>query len=185
MLNPKSKIDMTHQPITILLSGAPGVGKTAIQRLTPRFFRARGIEAAAMGTDDIYTIIDPDWSDPNQRRRDITRANCILLAQNLFQHGVGVVLICGNALYSEQLTQDYVIALRPISAVYHFTLDAQLDVLVERVRTCGDLDAHPPEWLAAWRRLIHTHCGPWTHLIDTSLLTPEATLELMWQKITL
>jgi hypothetical protein len=109
MLNPKSKIDMTHQPITILLSGAPGVGKTAIQRLTPRFFRARGIEAAAMGTDDIYTIIDPDWSDPNQRRRDITRANCILLAQNLFQHGVGVVLICGNALYSEQLTQDYVI----------------------------------------------------------------------------
>jgi hypothetical protein len=75
-------------------------------------------------------------------------------------------------------------ALLPVSAIYHFTLDAQLDVIVERVRRRGDLGQHPPEWLAAWLDHIRAHYAEWTQVIDTSTLTPEETLDRIEQHIT-
>lgn len=63
------------------------------------------------------------------------------------------------------------------------TLDAQLDVVTARIQERGDLDIHPPEWLAAYLDHIRSHYADWTRVIDTSRLTPEETLEVIARHI--
>jgi predicted kinase len=172
-----------YKAATILLSGAPGTGKSTIQRLAPSYFRGRLGEAAAIGTDEIYTIVDPDWSQTNEYWKQMARDNCILLARNLFSQGVRVVLIGGNDLYTKQVVNVYLSALLPLSTVFHFTLDARLEVAVDRVARRGDLDAHPAEWLAEWLEHVREHISTWTQVVDTTYLTPEQTLELIYQKV--
>ena len=173
------------QPITILLSGAPGAGKSTIQRRAPGYFRTRLGATAALGTDEIYTLVDPDWSMADETWHQIARDNCILLAKSFFQHGFRLVVIAGNALYTRSNVNEYLAALLPISAIYHFTLDAHLDAVVERVRARGDLDTHSPDWLASWLDQIRSHYAHWTQLIDTSDLTVEQTLDTIYTHIRL
>lgn len=184
-MNPEPKAESSgdDRPVTILLSGAPGTGKSAIQRLAPSYFRDRFGEAAAIGTDEIYTIVDPDWSQTSEHWKQIARDNCIVLARNLFSHGIRVALIGGNDLYTKPVVNQFLSALLPVSAVFHFTLDAQLEVVVQRVKQRGDLPAHPAEWLAGWLNHIRTHYASWTQVIDTSYLTPDRTLEIIYQKV--
>jgi hypothetical protein len=92
-------------------------------------------------------------------------------------------VIESNGLYTKEAVTEALQALLPISAVYHITLDAELDVVIERIRKRGDLAVHPPEWLAAWLDHIRPHYADWTHVIDTSTLTPEVTLEHIYQQI--
>ncbi len=182
---PNSNYELTDKfkNMTILLSGAPGTGKSAVQRLAPGYFRDRFGEAASIGTDEIYTIVDPDWSQTNEHWKEIARDNCILLVRNLFLHGIRVVLIGGNDLYTQLVVNQFLAALLPTSAVFHFTLDAQLEVVVQRVGQRGDLPSHPAEWLAGWLDHIRTHYAAWTQVIDTSYLTPEETLEIIHRKV--
>src|SRR5262245_46100808 len=168
-----------HDQITILLSGAPGTGKSTVQRRAPAYFRARLGAAAALGTDEIYVLVDPDWSKADETWHRIARDNCILLAKNFFKEGYKVVVLAGNALYTRPVVNLYLAELLPVSAVYHFTLDARLDTVVERVRARGDLAQHPPEWLAGWLNHVRAHYADWTQVIDTSELTPEATLHVL------
>jgi hypothetical protein len=133
--------------VCILVSGAPGTGKATIQRLAPAFFRTHVGESAAFGTDEIYRIVDPDWSQNSGRLRDLCKSNCIQLALNLFRNNVRAVLIAGNALYDWRDVNDYVQALRPVSSVYHFTLTAPVADVYERVKRRGDADMHPQRWL--------------------------------------
>ena len=170
-------------PITILLSGASGAGKSTIQRRAPGYFRARLGATAALGTDDIYTLVDPDWSMADETWQQVARDNCILLAKSFFQHDFRLVVIAGNALYTKPIVNQYLAELLPVCAVYHFTLDARLDVVVERVRARGDLGQHPPDWLASWLDHIRAHYAHWTQVIDTSDLTVEGTLDLICRQI--
>ena len=55
--------------------------------------------------------------------------------------------------------------------------------MVERVRQRGDLERHKPEGISAWLDLVHSHQGDWTQTIDTSALTPEETLEQIYNHI--
>jgi hypothetical protein len=154
-----------------------------VQRRAPGYFRARLGPTAALGTDEIYTIVDPDWSAADESWHRLARDNCILLTRNFFQRGFRLVVIAGNALYTKPIVNEYLAALLPISAVYHVTLDARLDVVVERVLARGDLDEHPPDWLARWLDHIRAHYADWTQVIDTSDLTPEETLDVMYARI--
>ena len=172
-----------QQPITILISGAPGTGKSLIQRRAPGYFRARLGATAVLGTDEIYTLVDPDGSMADEGWQQIARDNCILLAKSFFQQEFRLVVIAGNALYTQAIVNQYLAALLPISAVYHFTLDARLDVVVERVRARGDLDEHPPDWLAGWLDHIRAHYAHWTQVIDTSDLSVEQTLDAIYTHI--
>ncbi|MDQ3704874.1 MAG: zeta toxin family protein [Chloroflexota bacterium] len=171
------------RPVTVLLSGAPGTGKSTIQHLAPSYFRERIGEAASIGTDEIYTIVDPDWLQTNHYWKQIARDNCIILAKNLFAHGVQVVVIGGNDLYSRGVVNQYLAALLPVSAVLHFTLAAEIEAVVDRVDRRGDLNAHPAEWLSGWLQHVRKHVANWTRIIDTTHLTPEQTLEIIYQKV--
>jgi hypothetical protein len=93
-----------------------------------------------------------------------------------------MVMIGGNDLYTESVVNQFLSALVPVSAVFHFTLDAQLQVLVQRVGHRVDLPDHPAEWLAGWLDHIRAHYASWTQIIDTSYQTPEETLDIIYQK---
>lgn len=172
-------ITTTHpHPVTILLSGAPGTGKSTVQRRTPAYFRPLLGDTAAFGTDEIHTMIDPDWVLPYdpQRANFVAQIGC-RLAQEFFAADFRCVLIAGNALYTAEAVKTYWQALAPISEVYHITLDADLATVVERVQQRGDLAAHPPDWLAKWLTHIRSYYADWTHVIDTTDLSIEQTLD--------
>ena len=172
------------RPVTILLSGAPGTGKSTVQRRAPAYFRSRLGATAAFGTDEIHAMIDPDWMLPyEQRRADFITQTCCHLAQQFFAADFRCVLIAGNALYTAETVEQYRQALTPFSYLYHITLDADLATLVERVRQRGDLTAHPPTWLAEWLAHIRGHYADWTHVIDTTNLSVEETLDVIYAQL--
>src|SRR5262245_60652680 len=119
-----------QEHITILLSGAPGTGKSTVQARAPYFFRARLGEAAALGTDQFYTLFDPRWTNDNRHWWKLALGSCACVTRYLFQQGVGVVLIASNGLYTSPDINTVLVELLPVSAVYHITLDAQLDTVV-------------------------------------------------------
>lgn len=171
--------------VTILLSGAPGTGKSAVQRRAPAYFRAQLGDTAAFGTDEIHAMIDPDWVLPyDQRRTDFITQLCCHLAQQFFAADFRGLLIAGNALYTTETVNLYQRALSPFSQLYHITLEADIATVVERVRQRGDLAAHPPGWLAEWLAHIRGHYADWTHVIDTSNLSIEQTLDAIAAQVT-
>jgi hypothetical protein len=99
------------------------------------------------------------------------------MAQWLVTHQVTTVMLSSNGIYTVADVNRALVVLHPVARIYHITLDAAHTVLVERVRQRGDLHIHPPEWLAAWQMHIRQHYRPWTKVIDTSQLTPEAVLD--------
>lgn len=171
------------KPMTILISGAPGSGKSTVQSRAPYFFRARFGETAAMSVDQFYRMFDPQWTTNNRDWWTLAMANCLGLAVNLFQAGVQIVVIEGNGLYTKEAVNEVLHSLLPLSTVYHFTLDAQLEVVTARIRERGDIDMHPPDWLTTWLDHIRSFYADWTQVIDTSTLTPEETLEAIARHI--
>ena len=169
--------------VTILLSGAPGTGKSTVQRRAPAYFRPRLGETAAFGTDEVHTMFDPDWELPySQQRADLVTDLCCTLAKQFFAADFRCVLIAGNALYSAETVQQYRQALTPISQLHHFTLDADLETIVTRVQQRGDLAVHPLAWLANWLTHIRIHYADWTQVIDTTQLSVEETLDEMYRR---
>ncbi len=50
----------SKNPLIMLLSGAPGTGKSTIQRHTPAYYRPLLGDTAAFGTDEVLSMIDPN-----------------------------------------------------------------------------------------------------------------------------
>ncbi len=172
--------------ITILVSGAPGTGKTVIQQNARRSFEPRLGETAAMGLDDLYMMVDPDWSFHGKAQdacSELARKNAILLAKSLFDAGLQVVVITGNAIHTKTAINAYLSELLPLSDVYHFTLDTEPEEVMRRVQLRGDTDKSL-KWLIAWLDLIREHHGPWTEVIDTTALTPSEIMEEMYALLT-
>lgn len=170
-----------HPRRIIVISGAPGTGKSTIRRHAPAFFRARGELAAALDTDDFNAFVDPDWNGPHETYWPLALGACLAAARFVLQQSVSTVLICSNGLYTASAVRHVVTALESFGSIYHLTLEAQLAIMVERVRQRGDLEQHPPAWLAQWQTHIRDHYAHWTTVIDTSALTPEQVLELIDQ----
>ena len=171
------------EPITILISGALGTGKSTVSERATYFFREHLGETATLSTDEFYRMFDPRWTTNNRDWWKTAMQNCFAVATWLFQHGVQIVVIEGNGFYAKDSVDEVLCALGSHSTVYHITLDAQLDVVTERVRQRGDLERHGQEGLAAWLNLVHGHLADWTYVIDTSNLTPEETLVQIYEYI--
>lgn len=155
-----------------------------MQRLAPAYFRQQGSAVAAMGTDEIYTMIDPDWVLPYaEERATLIAQSCLLLARHFLAAGFDCVLIAGNALYTPSAVQTYVLGLQAVSHVYHFTLEAEHATVVARVQQRGELAAHPPAWLAEWLAHIRAYYAPWTQIIDTTGLTGEQVLAMIYAQV--
>lgn len=161
----------------ILISGAPGTGKSTLRRLAPAYFRQRAGETVAFDTDEVYAFFDPDWTTNDRRRWYLALDLCLASAYWLATHALTHIIIVSNGFYTTDDVNRALTHLAPYCQVYHVTLDADHEVVVERIRHRGDLSQHPPEWLAAWQAHIRSHYRPWTHIIDTSVATPEHVLD--------
>lgn len=175
--------DTGIQPRTILISGGIGTGKTTLRRAAPSHFRTRFGETAAIDLDDIYTLIDPEWTQENEEWGPISCNAAALLAQHFFLHSFQVVVLTGNGLYHPEVNNLFLKALLPHSQIFHFTLAPALEAVIARVRQRGDIEEHPPGMLADWLELVRSHCGLWTHVIDNTHLTPQETLDVIERRI--
>ena len=146
--------------------------------------RAQFGETAAFGTDDVYMLIDPEWQQMSERQRSLCKTNCIALARNLFENGLSIVLIAGNALYDKAEVNDYIAALSSMCDLYHFTLVADVETLVDRLKKRGDDASHSIQFVVNWLALIEQHAGPWTCFIDTTQHSPEEVLATIVRNIT-
>lgn len=164
------------QQRTLIISGAPGTGKSTIRRHAPDFFQMRGEIAAAFDTDEFYSFFDPNWRGAHRTYWPLALESCLATAQFAFQRLVSTVLICSNGLYTPDAVNQVLTVLAHFGPVFHFTLEAALAVVVERVQQRGDIVQHPPDWLQGWQTHIRQYYAPWTTVIDTSALTPEQVL---------
>jgi chloramphenicol 3-O-phosphotransferase len=160
----------------ILISGAPGTGKSTLRRLAPAYFRQYAGETVAFDTDEFYSFFDPDWATNDRRRWYLALDLCLASAQWLTMRDLTHIIIVSNGLYATDDVNRALTYLHPHCQVYHITLEADHAVVVDRVRQRGDLPQHPPDWLAAWQAHIRSHYQPWTYVIDTSMATPDDVL---------
>ena len=165
------------KPTTIIVSGAPGTGKSTLRRHAPYFFRPRYGEAAALDTDEYYPLFDPQWTGNNRDWWAIATDAALHMTDYLFRRGVQIVLISSNGFYTPEAVNHAITMLGKKSKLYHITLDAPLTAIVRRIEQRGDLQEHPADWLAAWQTHIRSYYAKWTYILDSGKLAPEATLE--------
>lgn len=162
---------------TIIISGAPGTGKSAIRRHAPYFFRQYYGAAAALDTDEYYPLFDPQWTTNNRDWWKIATDTSLYVADYLLRCGVVIVAISSNGLYTPEAVNHVLAVLGKQSTIYHVTLDAPLATLIARVEQRGDLAEHPADWLAAWQTHIRSYYAAWTYVLDNGNLSLEETLE--------
>lgn len=92
-------------PITMLVSGGIGTGKSALRWLAPNYLRDALGDTAAIDIDEVYMQFDPDWSQQERDLRPIAII-CELKPIKLWSSGVGVrdVRVEIHRYYSMTLT---------------------------------------------------------------------------------
>jgi hypothetical protein len=173
---------------TVLLSGACGAGKTTAMRLIRRHFLPTLGETAVIDVDQVYTMVDPDYSIPFPEAESywsLARRQCALLAHAYLSGGFGLVVIGGNSLYQKDRLNEILGALLAVSAVYHLTLDPDPEVIQRRIQARrSPLDAQKtPEWIDQHVRYMRAYYEPWTARIDNSALSPEETVQAIQRTI--
>jgi thymidylate kinase len=176
------------EPKTVLLSGACGAGKTTTMRLIRRHFLPTLGETAVIDVDQVYTMVDPDYSISFPEAETywrLARRQCAGLAQAYYSSGFGVVVIGGNSLYQKDRLNEILEPLLGVSAVYHFTLDPAPAVIQRRIRArSSPVDGvKTPEWIEQHVRYMRAYYEPWTTCIDNSSLSPDETVQALHQAI--
>ncbi|GAB3422031.1 hypothetical protein GCM10027569_52480 [Flindersiella endophytica] len=168
----------------VVISGAIGVGKSE----TLRSMRGTLIdvvgEVAVLESDQFYMMIDPHWRCPPDRIERYYEVSGRLLQQTamgFLRSGFSWVAIASNGHWKQQAARELV---RPFhlenAGVHHITLDPGEEILRQRIAqrskaareaVDGQRAAEAVDMLVEVRQAL----GDWTHVVDNSRLTPEAT----------
>jgi hypothetical protein len=169
--------------MTILLSGACGSGKSTLMTLGYRAFAAHWGATACIDTDTVLMMVDPRWELAHEERRlDLAGYQCWQLANSFLAGGFQSVVIVGNGLHTpEEGLNDLVSFLLTVSDVHHVTLDPSLEEIQRRVAERGS--DHTAEWLEEHVEWMSARYRDWSCRIDTTTLSPQATLAELAKRI--
>jgi hypothetical protein len=176
----------------VVISGAIGVGKSETLRSMRETLIDVVGEIAVLESDQFYMMIDPHWTCPPDRVDRYYAVSGWLLretALGFLRSGFAWVAIASNGHWKQQSAREFV---RPFllenACVHHITLDPGEEVLRLRIAQrskaaglAGDEQqaAEAVDMLLQVRQAI----GSWTHVVDNSELTPEATVRTIHDAI--
>ncbi len=176
--------------VVAIVSGACGSGKsTTLVRMRPLLGPRVG-EVATIETDAVYMMIDPTFSIPwpeAGRYWEIAVRNTSKMVLEFAGQGFDWIAVGSNALHEPAVIADFVAPLQSAGLdVRHITLDPTLECVQERVagRGGGPPDEKKtPEWLALHVAWMRERYGPWTSRIDNSDMTPDETVEAIYEAV--
>jgi chloramphenicol 3-O-phosphotransferase len=176
---------LTGQPMSgdpspgrvVILSGPLGAGKTATAEAIRARLRAADVDAAVIGTDELYTTIDPRFEIPwpkAGRYMAIVRSLAATIASELIRQGIRWVLIPTNGMHAEYPLDEVTDSLLAENIdVHHITLDPDLAVIHQRLLDRGD--DRQPGWIDDHHRWMRDRLFPFSHRIDNGGLTVSET----------
>ncbi|GAA0936277.1 hypothetical protein GCM10009554_23670 [Kribbella koreensis] len=162
-------------PRTVFLSGPAGSGKTTVLRLSYAEKVATWGRTAAVDTDQLFLMVDPQWDLPyDDARTALVLRQCVQLAESFFAADYENVLIAGNSIHDAIDLNPVIPDLLRIGQVFHCSLTPTTEAVLRR--TANDPDRSPAHLLDDHRNL-RTKRSPWSAPVDNSVLTPLETLQ--------
>jgi hypothetical protein len=170
----------------VVISGAMGVGKSETLRSMRETLIEMVGEIAVLESDQFYMMIDPHWTCPPDRVDHYYTVSGWLLreaALGFLRSGFDWVAIASNGHWQQRSAQEFV---RPFllenACVHHITLDPGEEVLRQRIahrsRAAGlAVDEQGAAEAVDMLFQVRQALGTWTHVVDNSQLTPEATVQ--------
>jgi hypothetical protein len=169
----------------VVISGAIGVGKSETLRSMRETLIDVVGEIAVLESDQFYMMIDPHWTCPPDRIERYYEVSGRLLQQTalgFLRSGFPWVAIASNGHWKQRSARELLRPFPPENAsVHHITLDPGEDILRQRIaqrsRAAGlPVDEQKTAEAVDMLRKVRQALGTWTHVVDNSRLTPEATV---------
>lgn len=173
------------QKTLVLVSGPSGVGKSTLRlHLRNELGKYFDNKIAGIDVDDVYCFIDPKFSAPNYMELwEKARKNTGSIARQLLNNGMDVVFVFGNTIFKEDQVLDILseVQLEAPVNILHFTLSPSRAALEKRlIKRQYSVPLWLDDHLAERRPYLNEQ---WTHLLDTSDMTPEQTLTYIYENI--
>lgn len=169
----------------VVISGAIGVGKSeTLSSMRETLIDVVG-EIAVLESDQFYMMIDPHWTCPPDRVDRYHAVSGWLLqeaALGFLRSGFAWVAIASNGHWKQRSAREFVQPfLLEDACVHHITLDPGEEILRQRIAqrsTAAGLAVDERQAAEAVDMLLRVRqaLGTWTHVLDNSQLTPDATV---------
>jgi RNase adaptor protein for sRNA GlmZ degradation len=169
----------------VFVIGPCGAGKSAALHRMRAVLGDRVGEIAVLETDTIYMMIDPTWSEYNERRATICRLITARTAAEFFRAGFNWVVVGSNGLQDREHVDTFLTEIPADVEAFHLFLDPSTSAVRSRITgRAHPIDAHKtPEWIetnVAWMRGYH---NPDSARIDNSDLDIDQTVEAIYKAI--
>jgi hypothetical protein len=175
----------------VMISGAIGVGKSETLRSMRETLIDVVGEIAVLESDQFYMMIDPHWTCPPDRLERYYEVAGQLLretALGFLRCGFDWVAIATNGHWRQPSAREFV---RPFplenACVHHITLDPGEEILRQRIaqrsKAAGQAVEEQQSVAVDMLGKVRQELGTWTHVVDNSKLTPEATVRAIHDAI--
>ena len=169
----------------VLVSGSSGVGKSTLRLiLRNQLGENFNNRIAGIDIDDVYCFVDPKFAAPNYLELwKKARQNTGFLTTSLLRNDTEAVFIFSNTIFSKDQVNDILneVQVEDQVDIFHITLAPSRDTVAERLKK---RQYSVPIWLDEHLAERQPHLNEdWTILINNSKLTPEQTLEAIYEII--